>query len=366
MKKIPALLILVIISLFILVPGVWAADLNIDCSSSGCSKTGLDPFFDTSVDGLWYPGKIIGKTINFKNSQTTTREMAIRGNGSSGSVLENVLQVSISPVSGGSVIWSGSLRNFYSQARVKIGIFAPEASADYNFSVSMNSSAGNEYQGLRATSTSLSLGVWDEPVSSNTSSSGGGSSDSSGGVSVASCDDSKPGSAPVLLSATVTGPNQVTLNWEEADSPVSYYLVVFGLKSGEMLYGNPNVGGAGTTSFTVNGLSGGTIYYFKVRAGNGCTPGDYSNELSAIPGGQVLTNTPGGFEPGVLGVAAPESTNGAEESSDSAILGAQNNSDIPSREGFFVIKFLQKYGWILLISLLLLFLLYRRRSSAEN
>jgi hypothetical protein len=58
-----------------------------------------------------------------------------------------------------------------------------------------------------------------------------------------------------------------------------------------MQYGNPNVGGSDTTFYTVNSLSRGTTYYFKVKAINDCMPGDYSNTLSAAPSGIVITTT---------------------------------------------------------------------------
>jgi hypothetical protein len=115
------------------------------------------------------------------------------------------------------------------------------------------------------------------------------------------CNDQKPGSAPVLLSAVSSGANSITLTWAKAKDPVSYYLVTFGTKPGEQLYGNPNVGGSDTTSYTVNNLSGGKRYYFEVRAGNGCTPGDFSNELSSGATGSFIAGVPGGFGSNVLG-----------------------------------------------------------------
>lgn len=120
-------------------------------------------------------------------------------------------------------------------------------------------------------------------------------------ASAPSCGDSKPGSAPKLLSA-VASTNSVNLTWDSASGPVTYYLVNYSRTAGKFEYGNPNVGGAGTTSYTVGGLSGGQTYYFKVRAGNGCAPGDYSNEISATPGGGFIAGPATGFAPGVLGV----------------------------------------------------------------
>lgn len=119
------------------------------------------------------------------------------------------------------------------------------------------------------------------------------------------CNDQKPGSAPVLHLATSSGPNSITLSWIKAKDPVSYYLVTFGTKPGEQLYGNPNVGDSNTTSYTINNLSGGKNYYFKVRAGNGCMPGDLSNEVIGRLTGSPVTSIPENFTPSVLGVTAP-------------------------------------------------------------
>ena len=133
-------------------------------------------------------------------------------------------------------------------------------------------------------------------------SSGQGLSADNGGGSAPVCSDAKPGSAPTLLSAVAKGNNQVTLTWSKAADPTTYYLITFGTSAGAQQYGNPNVGGSGSTSYTISGLSGGATYYFRVRAGNGCAPGDFSNEVSATPGGAVLTSIPAGFAAGVLGV----------------------------------------------------------------
>ena len=103
-----------------------------------------------------------------------------------------------------------------------------------------------------------------------------------------------------MLSATITGPNQVTLTWSKAKNPVTYYLVAYGTKSGKIEFGNPNVGGADTTSYVVNGLSGGTNYYFKVRAGNNCMPGEFSSEITAKAYGSEVQTPAKGFSEGVL------------------------------------------------------------------
>jgi hypothetical protein len=153
---------------------------------------------------------------------------------------------------------------------------------------------------------------------------GGGAGDglSDGRGNTTACTSSKPGSAPKLISA-VTGPNTVTLTWTAASTPVTYYLVTYGTGPGLQQFGNPNVGGIGTTRYTVRGLSGGSTYYFRVRAGNGCMPGDYSNELSATPGGEFVEGPAAGFEAGVLGTTTEKVTPSATPTPEE-ILGTEN------------------------------------------
>jgi len=110
-----------------------------------------------------------------------------------------------------------------------------------------------------------------------------------------SCSDTAPGSAPYLRSAEVVGSSQVKLTWNPAADPVSSYLVSYGLKSANYIYGNIYIGGHDATSYTVSKLKAGTTYYFAIIAVNGCMPGNFSNEMSAyVPGGnpQPITISP--------------------------------------------------------------------------
>lgn len=108
------------------------------------------------------------------------------------------------------------------------------------------------------------------------------------------CIDPAPGGSVELTTASASGAHDITLTWADASDPVSYYLLSYGLAPGTYIYGNPNLGGQGTTSYTVGGLTKGKTYYFVVRAGNGCTPGSFSNELSAVAGETPTPASPAG------------------------------------------------------------------------
>ncbi len=128
-------------------------------------------------------------------------------------------------------------------------------------------------------------------------------SQASGNVPAPVCKDQKPQSAPKLLSAVTTGKNQVTLTWSSASGPVTYYLISYGGKPGSSDYGNPNIGGKDTTSYVVKNLSESQTYYFKVRAGNNCAPGEFSNEIAVKAIGDKLLGPAKGFKSGSLGLS---------------------------------------------------------------
>ena len=185
-----------------------------------------------------------------------------------------------------------------------------------------------------------------------TNSSGGGTTTAGAPV----CNDTKPGSAPSGLTA-VAGLNSVTLTWNKAGDPVSYYLITYGTSSGSQTYGNPNIGGSSTTSYTITNLSGGVRYYFKVRAGNGCAPGDYSNEASTTPSGGFVEGVAPGFEAGVLGEAT-------EENLESTLSPSPEPTSTPEVKGTSTKPwYTNSYLWIGLgsLSLFLLFLLRKRK-----
>ncbi len=309
MKKLLSALSLVFVLLMTVVCSetVFAQDLKVTCSgNTGCSSDAPAALFPSTE--IWYPGKSLSKTITIVNDTdanplaVSTKAQNFISDNSLCQMDEKQLILSIVKVNSAapnSLIWSGSLYQFYHwPTNIGLTNLPTGSSSDFIYTVSMRQEAGNECQN-KETNFDLVLG-FEGDVPSATAATSTGPSDSK-------CTDKPPGSVPVFTGA-VAGVNSVTLTWTEANDPVSYYLVAYGTSSGVYSFGNPNVGGKGTTSYTVHNLSGGTIYYFVVRAGNGCAPGSFSNELAATPTGGYIYGAATGFMPNILG----EATNSAK------------------------------------------------------
>jgi hypothetical protein len=79
-----------------------------------------------------------------------------------------------------------------------------------------------------------------------------------------------PPDAPNSLSATA-GDGSISLNWADADSTVTGYSVYVGSASGQESSTPANSSPVEGTTYTVNGLSDGTTYFFAVKAVNSST-----------------------------------------------------------------------------------------------
>ncbi|KKR16845.1 MAG: hypothetical protein UT77_C0002G0027 [Candidatus Daviesbacteria bacterium GW2011_GWC2_40_12] len=162
---------------------------------------------------------------------------------------------------------------------------------------------------FQTTKASFFASTHNVPADNNTGSGTSGNNNST--TSAPTCNDVKPGSAPTLLSAVATGANEVTLTWSKAADPVTGYMIAFGLTSGDLRFGDPNQGSKNDTQRVIKNLSGGTTYFFRVKAANGCNASDYSNEIAVKATGQALsTNIPAGFQEGVLGAQTDQGSTG--------------------------------------------------------
>ncbi len=123
-----------------------------------------------------------------------------------------------------------------------------------------------------------------------------------------SCTDSTPGSkAPLLYGALVKSPTQIELVFTDAQDPYDYYYVEYGLSSGKYLFGANKIATKGQRTAQIKLLMPGITYYFRIRAGNGCATGPWSNEIS----GKTTPLFSGGLEfvSSNLTTAKPEETN---------------------------------------------------------
>jgi len=96
-----------------------------------------------------------------------------------------------------------------------------------------------------------------------------------------SCGNSKP-FAPDLFQIN-TDQDHATLYFAPAPGDISSYFVAYGFSPGDMRFGVEFAQGRsdGVLSYTINCLSPNTKYYFIIRGGNGCMPGDWSGYLDA-------------------------------------------------------------------------------------
>ncbi|MFA6518582.1 MAG: LamG-like jellyroll fold domain-containing protein [Candidatus Shapirobacteria bacterium] len=122
---------------------------------------------------------------------------------------------------------------------------------------------------------------------------GSNTSGSVAGVSInqaPTCNNQTPGSkAPHLYGASANNQNSITLYFSGADLPFDHYDLSFGLKSGEYSFGATNLP-KDISQYQANNLSSNTTYYFKIRPGNGCATGNWSNEISATTMSNISLN----------------------------------------------------------------------------
>jgi hypothetical protein len=112
--------------------------------------------------------------------------------------------------------------------------------------------------------------------------SGRGSGRSGGTSQAPPCASLEPGkSASWLYAAVPLSPTSIKLLFSSAEGPVDHYALQFGTASGDYTFGASRFGTGETREYLVESLSPGKTYYFRVRGGNGCATGPWSNEITA-------------------------------------------------------------------------------------
>lgn len=287
MKKFKNILVVIFISIFaIIAPTVSAVT-----KQSGTIKLTVDePLFASTVS--WYPGLVVSKTITVNNTSGDNKELSFQAintdqTGSMAGVLFFNVKEGVSDLYGAGS--SKTLQNFWDAGEVKMLDISGGSIKNLTINITMNQKAGNEYQGKEAF-FDLNIGfVGEKPVTVSSSSSN-------------SCGNSKPSAPGALTGAVGPEDGQITLSWGKPTGNYTYFLLAYGDTKESPKWGNPDIGK--DVVYTVSGLGTGT-YYFWVRAGNGCMPGDFVGPTAVtISSGALgaLPNQPAsGFVPGVLG-----------------------------------------------------------------
>lgn len=105
------------------------------------------------------------------------------------------------------------------------------------------------------------------------------------------CTNTTPqGLTPWLYEANSNNGNSITLRFTNWQSPIDHFSLEYGTGSNKYTFGVNSFGNKDTNSYTVSSLLPNTTYYFRVRAGNGCATGSWSNELSTKTLGTFSTN----------------------------------------------------------------------------
>jgi len=134
--------------------------------------------------------------------------------------------------------------------------------------------------------------VGDLPTPTPTAVSSNTGSDSTSPASAPQCNNSVTTSTPDLFEIHTTK-NTATLYFAPPTMPYSNFYIAYSTKSDSWQYGTQYYQGfsSGVLSYTINALQPNTTYYFKIRPGNGCTPGNWGNTMTATTTSSTRTKT---------------------------------------------------------------------------
>lgn len=382
MKKL--IILLFFILLLIKVDQVQAGhDLTFACleNSSYCTVTpNGTPLFDDNINA---PGNSLRQSITIINDRPDSCNLyyQARANLFSNTFLNNVLNLAITNRTLGSQLVFGNishnqattdrnLADFISLGNIYIQTIPAKTTYLYDWLITFDSSAGNEYQAKR-TNFDLSIQVECDAILATLTPTPVRTVDnddhdhhdgdhSDGGSDAPGCDKEAPASSPILFVES-NGTNSVKLAWWPVN-PVTHYALSFTRLSDGAEYGLTNLGN--TTNFVVNNLQLNERYSFKVMGINDCAPGPWSNLVTfRITAGTTLATTtrPSTNSGQILGEKTIESTSSIDNLSASIDqLGTDNLNDNGQVAGITdnCLGYHQFLPWILLIVQAILIMLF--------
>ncbi len=274
----------------------FATNAVITCELSGCTKdTGTNPlFYEENI----LPGFSVTRQVTVTNNRPDDCNLYYKAYNPRFDILADKIFITRDTT-------TKTLNQFTDSANYFLGTLTPGQSQVYSWKAVFDPTAGNEYQNKKSIFDFDFIFECNEsyltptPTSTSTTTSTGGGGGNANNPPV--CNDSYPQAPTGFYARRNVGGASVTLFWNQSTSPHTHYLIAYGVRPGEYIYGNPNVGDV--DNYTVRSLVPGAQYCFYVRTINGCMPGDKTIEDCVNVGGpEIIPATPPeGFQPGVLG-----------------------------------------------------------------
>ena len=253
-----------------------------------------------------YPGFSGQNSLKITNPENTDCPLSLRLEPLSSDYLSD--QINLSIIGRHQVLYGGNLKKLHHQSTFLTTLKAKE-SLDLFWQFSFPRQADNLFQNSHYQSDIIFNFDCNQPSSSSTG-----------------CHQSIPRYTPII-NKVVPGINSVTLFWTEPNDTFTYYLIAYSQETHAATFANPNIGPPGTTSYTINNLDAGVPYFFKIKVGNGCATGSFSEIVSATPLGEATFNTPasGFLNSSVLGLSTapdyfPEDSSASEDKKCLAII----------------------------------------------
>lgn len=145
LARITGIILLLSVIGLVLPSNAFAQNLTVTCSSSTtCDPDTSNPLFDTSI--LWYPTLVENRVIRIVNTSGADQQVSARvANTFTAGDLDTVMNVTITRLSTGLPVFTGTLRQFYESAALNFGVIPDAGDDEYTVTVELPD-VGNEYQ----------------------------------------------------------------------------------------------------------------------------------------------------------------------------------------------------------------------------